>query len=279
MNDRCSWCGTDVESATATARTRWPAAGAGSSAGWSTSSPGRSAAPTGSRCPRAATRGPTRWSTSARTAARRWKRPTRLLVRARGDTACPTASAASSTCWRGPRPAAATATSAARVGAGLGPVAADLHRAPGARAVSRRVVERPVAVLRRAGLQARPGSGGLRLDHDRQQPAQRRGDARAERLELQPAGFPDAHAQRRVAGRRRRAAPPRRRCWPAAAPALASRSSIARSRSARVHAASEPASPCSASQPPSASGVAGSALTKRSTSARRPGAPITGLEL
>src|SRR5262252_4443269 len=56
--------------------------------------------------------------------------------------------------------------------AGLHAVAADLHRAPGARAVARLVVEGDAAVLVAAGLQALPVVGRRELRHRRDDAAE-----------------------------------------------------------------------------------------------------------
>src|SRR5262252_270690 len=56
--------------------------------------------------------------------------------------------------------------------AGLHAVAADLHRAPGARAVARLVVEGDAAVLVAAGLQALPVVGRREFSHRRDDAAE-----------------------------------------------------------------------------------------------------------
>ena len=56
--------------------------------------------------------------------------------------------------------------------AGLLPVATDAHRAPVPRAVLGGVVERPLAFVRGAELQAYPGVVGLQVGHRRKEPGQ-----------------------------------------------------------------------------------------------------------
>ena len=140
----------------------------------------------------------------------------------------------------------------------LRPVAADRHRAPGARAVARAVVERPLADLAAAGFQTPPAAVGHRREGDRDQPAEGAVDAAAPWARARRRRRRAARRDRPARSRARASAAPRpgraRRCCRAAWQRKASRTSSARASSGSPTSASGSSRPRAASRSRSASG-------------------------
>jgi hypothetical protein len=162
----------------------------------------------------------------------------------------------------------------AAVGARLHGVATALHRAPVAGAVLGVVVEGPLAPVVAAGLQARPGALLHRAVDDRQQPGEGLLHAGRVGLEAGPAVHGEAHPQAGVA---RRPVEPALACSSAR---RASRTSVARCRSATPRRSPASSSSRSVSQARSASGPESRSLpspismlfTNSCTHTSRPGA-------